>query len=675
MANGTEKDQKWIEKSIREKGKKSKFLRVAAVPPTLNWERKYERIIKKAAVTPFLDKLNKTFAEALLHVKPAELITPDMTFQINNAIQGVNLDQVKLKAAVDDTLRKLGLQHTMKVNRVFKRAIGVDILPLLQTENIQRYFDLKITENVDLIVTMSEKHKDELFHKLQRQLVSNPFDRQEVARFLDEFDKAKLREFVKKYMDNRNQNVEYNLRRICRDQNNKMIGQLNEIRQTELGIESYEWSTSLDIRVRPTHRVNEGKVFRWDQPPSTGHPGWDIQCRCTSHAILDSRKVDKIRKDVQALRPRQKKTLPPIPKVPLPKKTHQLNATEQLDWAKKRLEVLEAGPEGKDYKKLIVSVAEKEKDLIQLHKEYSELNRKISAHMAVGTRQQRTKGKLSQQWWEKRNVQIDDRRDRAAYLKILQREIQDEKEQLRKTDPRRKVEQEMRQRLLRPESEAIETPELEIYFVSTFKKAEKVQYQKRIEAAILNYRRLAGEWPDAANQPKLRIKVSKSYIRAYASEREKLVNIGLNELRNDENLFAILAHELEHQREYAIRRVTGKLPGLKWMHKKTKNESARKLSELVPNRSYNPRERARKDKFLKPYIGKEYRHPDRYLSSYPKAVPDPYGVQGTSWIGTETQTVGIEFYSAERLNAFENKSILFDDPSYFRFLMKNVFGR
>ncbi len=42
----------------------------------------------------------------------------------------------------------------------------------------------------------------------------------------------------------------------------------------------YIWRTQRDGRVRPSHQENDGKIFAWDEPPPTGHPGEDYGCRC-----------------------------------------------------------------------------------------------------------------------------------------------------------------------------------------------------------------------------------------------------------------------------------------------------------------------------------------------------------------------------------------------------------
>lgn len=42
----------------------------------------------------------------------------------------------------------------------------------------------------------------------------------------------------------------------------------------------YVWRAQRDERVRPSHRVRDGRIFSWSNPPDTGHPGEDYNCRC-----------------------------------------------------------------------------------------------------------------------------------------------------------------------------------------------------------------------------------------------------------------------------------------------------------------------------------------------------------------------------------------------------------
>lgn len=76
--------------------------------------------------------------------------------------------------------------------------------------------------------------------------------------------------------------------RIARDQVGKLNAQVNQERQTSLGVTTYVWRTAGDNRVRDNHYALEGQSYSWDDPPlgggtdetETGHPGEGIQCRC-----------------------------------------------------------------------------------------------------------------------------------------------------------------------------------------------------------------------------------------------------------------------------------------------------------------------------------------------------------------------------------------------------------
>ena len=74
---------------------------------------------------------------------------------------------------------------------------------------------------------------------------------------------------------------------IAVDQINKFFGKLQELRQRDLGVEKYEWSTSNDARVRPDHVKRDGKIFKWENPPFDGHPGQAIRCRCVAVPIFE----------------------------------------------------------------------------------------------------------------------------------------------------------------------------------------------------------------------------------------------------------------------------------------------------------------------------------------------------------------------------------------------------
>lgn len=59
---------------------------------------------------------------------------------------------------------------------------------------------------------------------------------------------------------------------------NSYVGQANEWRSSYVGIDSYQWQTREDGKVRESHAANNGQTFKWASPPATGAPGADYNC-------------------------------------------------------------------------------------------------------------------------------------------------------------------------------------------------------------------------------------------------------------------------------------------------------------------------------------------------------------------------------------------------------------
>jgi SPP1 gp7 family putative phage head morphogenesis protein len=93
---------------------------------------------------------------------------------------------------------------------------------------------------------------------------------------------------------------------IARDQISKFNGQVTEYRQTSVGIDRYMWSTSGDERVRTSHKENDGRVFEWKNPPETGHPGQDYQCRCVAIPVVDDEDAKQLQAEQEARVAREK---------------------------------------------------------------------------------------------------------------------------------------------------------------------------------------------------------------------------------------------------------------------------------------------------------------------------------------------------------------------------------
>lgn len=73
---------------------------------------------------------------------------------------------------------------------------------------------------------------------------------------------------------------------IARNELGNAAGHAMRETQLEAGISEYVWYTAQDDRVRDMHRARHGKKYSWDDPPSDGHPGQPIQCRCVAIPVV-----------------------------------------------------------------------------------------------------------------------------------------------------------------------------------------------------------------------------------------------------------------------------------------------------------------------------------------------------------------------------------------------------
>ena len=268
-------------------------------------ERQYERELRREILDPLFQGLRAGLGEATAVTQVYRAIDDAVEAA---AVRGVPIDFIR------EHFDKVRGYHRRRLIETFHAALGVDISFLLTRPEVMQFIDRKIAENVSLIKTIPQRMHDSLTDRLRSEFRDAPFDRQKLSKILAE-------EYA---------STGYNLRRIARDQTTKTIGNLTEIRQRQLGVQGYRWGTSADEAVRPTHRENGGKMFRWDQPPAngTGPPGHDIQCRCVAYPVLLKADRDRLKAMAGQKTPSAPKNKPPatVPKPapqksPKPKKT------------------------------------------------------------------------------------------------------------------------------------------------------------------------------------------------------------------------------------------------------------------------------------------------------------------------------------------------------------------
>jgi SPP1 gp7 family putative phage head morphogenesis protein len=182
---------------------------------------------------------------------------------------GINATANRLASLV--TQRNLAVVDA-RLARSIRNSVGVDIKSAFTMDGkIRQEMAKALKANVDLITSIPKEY----FGKIETAVNES-------------FMSGTRWEGLRSTIEHVGHVTDYRAKLIARDQTSKMNGAFNCVRQTEAGIDSYYWQTAGDERVRDTHAENDGKIFRWDDPPEeTGNPGDDINCRCVAIPVLD----------------------------------------------------------------------------------------------------------------------------------------------------------------------------------------------------------------------------------------------------------------------------------------------------------------------------------------------------------------------------------------------------
>lgn len=188
------------------------------------------------------------------------------------------LDEYAAKLASDVATRALRGVDARLVKNLAK-SIGVDLTDTLDAEEIKPAMAEAIAANVDLIKSIPSQYFQEV-----EEVVTKTF--RDGMRWEDAVDEIQR---VGEVTSTR-------AKVIARDQMGKLNSSFNQVRQTGLGIEEYEWRGVGDQRERDSHKAMEGQRCRWNKPPIVDgeavHPGQAILCRCSAVPIVDLELVE-----------------------------------------------------------------------------------------------------------------------------------------------------------------------------------------------------------------------------------------------------------------------------------------------------------------------------------------------------------------------------------------------
>lgn len=162
-------------------------------------------------------------------------------------------------------IREEGRRHTRKFSANIKQVMGIDLSAVIRDEDIEGLLKIATSYSASLVTNMT----DDAIKRIESAVYSATINGDSVTN---------LRKTLQEQLGISQRRAKL----IARDQTSKLYGDMDRIRQTQAGITSYEWLASMDERTRPLHASYNGRTFKWSEPPSDGHPGSAINCRCVA---------------------------------------------------------------------------------------------------------------------------------------------------------------------------------------------------------------------------------------------------------------------------------------------------------------------------------------------------------------------------------------------------------
>lgn len=209
-------------------------------------------------------RLNRVLKRVLSILLGSETGASDPLSALSGASRAVNSPE---EIRPLEYAERVSAFNKRQFQRMMRKAYGIDVTkrePWLRSE-------LKAWEsqNLALIRSIPEQYVDKLQGRIIAAVQQGRTSKEVQALIRETYDLPKNRAAL-----------------IADDQIGKINGQLTRLRQQAVGIGEYRWRGVLDSRERRSHVHREGEKFSWSKPPSDGHPGEPILCRCSAEAVL-----------------------------------------------------------------------------------------------------------------------------------------------------------------------------------------------------------------------------------------------------------------------------------------------------------------------------------------------------------------------------------------------------
>lgn len=167
-------------------------------------------------------------------------------------------------------LNRLQARHLRRFVEQLKYSTNVDLTTQLRASDVAETLEEVIARNVALVRNVSDQARGRIADAVYRGLQNRTPPRQVAKELNEALGLGRDRSL-----------------RIASDQATKLAATLDEERQKQVGMDSFEWMHSGKKHPRQEHLARNGQVFRWDSDVGRNDPpGRAINCGCKAKGIL-----------------------------------------------------------------------------------------------------------------------------------------------------------------------------------------------------------------------------------------------------------------------------------------------------------------------------------------------------------------------------------------------------
>lgn len=199
-------------------------------------------------------------------------LTTDSPADVRVRIEGGDSVVATLLLTMRDRLarwsRTFEAHHRRRWTASVLTATGIDIKTMIGPEAAHETIETVIERNVGLVRNVSEQARGRIADSVFRGFTKRTPAREIAAELREAVAMARRRAL-----------------NIASDQAAKLAGALDQERRREVGIATWEWVSSGKVHFREEHAARDGREYSDEDPPES-MPGEEINCGCTSRAVL-----------------------------------------------------------------------------------------------------------------------------------------------------------------------------------------------------------------------------------------------------------------------------------------------------------------------------------------------------------------------------------------------------